>query len=77
MLVLSRQYTQTIEERPKRNYVPIAINISAPCLDFHELIKSNNQLLRSIHGSQKYKWKHSEQPGAAAKWLQVELSGVD
>jgi len=43
------------------------VNISAPCLDFPELIKSNNQLLRRIHGSQKYKWKRSEQPGAAAK----------
>jgi hypothetical protein len=42
------------------------VNISSPCLDFHELIKSNNRLLKSIHGSQKYKWKRSEQTGAVA-----------
>ena len=42
------------------------VNISSPCLDFHELIKSNIRLLKSIHGSQKYKWKRSEQTRAVA-----------
>ncbi|KII63434.1 hypothetical protein RF11_02243 [Thelohanellus kitauei] len=43
------------------------INVNTSCPEFHELIKSNNRLLRSIHYSQKYNRKRREEAGAAAK----------
>jgi len=33
------------------------VNTDKPCSDFYKEIKGNKQLLRSIHSTEKYKWK--------------------
>jgi len=44
-------------------------NISVPCsacLDFHELIKSNNRLLNEMHYLEPEKWKRKQRTGDTA-----------
>ena len=49
-----------------KNMLTAKVNINMPCLEFHDLIKSNEKLPRSIHSSLKYKWTQTASTSQSA-----------